>query len=225
MKARGIIARLLVNAAPLATAIVGQADGATVTKYLDQVFSDGSTPPSTSAPWLEVVVSDTGFNTVRIDLICRNLGTGEYISEWYLNLNPALDPANLVFSTPTKTGSFDLIGLNTGTDFHKVDGDGYFDIEVVFDPSSEDGGIHRFTNGDQVSYSVSHTGGVIDSSSFSFLSAPSGLYGPYYSAAHVNATPDGGTGSAWLAAVPEPSATLSLLLGLGVWLGVVRKRD
>lgn len=224
MKARGIIARLLVNAAPLAIAIVGQANGATVTRYLDQIFSDGATPPSTSAPWLEVVVSDTGFNTVRIDLLCQNLGTGEYISEWYLNLNPTLDPANLVFSTPTKTGSFDLIALNTGTDFHKVDGDGYYDIEVVFDSSSEDGGIHRFTNGDQVSYSVSYTGGVIDSSSFSFLSTPSGSYGPYYSAAHVNSTPDGGTGSAWVGAVPEPSAALGVLLGLGVWLGAVRKR-
>jgi hypothetical protein len=220
-----MIARLLVNAAPLAIAIVGQANGATVTKYLDQIFSDGSTPPSTSAPWLEVVVSDTGFNTVRIDLICQNLGTGEYISEWYLNLNPTLDPSNLVFSAPTKTGTFDLTGLNTGADFHKVDGDGYYDIEVLFDSSSEDGGIHRFTIGDQVSYTVSYSGGVIDSSSFSFLSASSESYGPYFSAAHVNSTPDGGTGSGWLAAVPEPSAALSVLLGIGAWLGVVRKRD
>jgi hypothetical protein len=172
-----------------------------------------------------VVVSDTGFNTVRIDLNCQNLGTGEYISEWYLNLNPTLDPSNLVFSAPTKTGTFDLIGLNTGADFHKVDGDGYYDIEVLFDPSSEDGNIHRFTMGDEVSYTVSYTGGVIDSSSFSFLSAPSGLAGPYYTAAHVNSTPDGGTGSAWLAAIPEPSAALSVLLGLGFWLGAVRKRD
>jgi hypothetical protein len=53
-------------------------------------------------------------------------------------------------------------------------------------------------------------------SSFSFLSAPGGGDGPFYSAENVNSTGVDGLESRWIAAVPEPSPALLLLVGAGL---------
>jgi hypothetical protein len=63
---------------------------------------------------------------------------------------------------------------------------------------------------------VSSNTGTIASTSFSFLSAPDVGDGPFFAAAHVNATGIGGLESRWIAAVPEPSAALLALAGAGL---------
>ena len=61
---------------------------------------------------------------------------------------------------------------------------------------------------------MTYTGGTITAASFSYYSNPAGGSGPFHSAAHINATPDGGSGSAWISAIPEPCAGLYGLLTL-----------
>jgi hypothetical protein len=222
MKASTPLTRLFLTAAPLAFALMGHASAATITFQLDQRFSDDVTLPAGAAPWLTLTVTDTTPGTVQIDFIAANLSAGEFVSEWYLNLDQLLDPANLVFSSATKTGTFDVLAVDKGANAFKADADGYYDIRVSFSSSE----ANRFDTTDKLSYSVSYTGGNLSASSFYFQSGNGTdiQYGPFYSAAHVNSTPAGGNGSAWLGAIPEPSSALGALLGFGMWLGFARKR-
>ena len=119
--------------------------------------------------------------------------------------------------------------ISTGVNSFKADGDGYFDVLLSFNTS---GGLPTyFGNGDSLSYLLTYSGiGTMNAASFEFLSLPGGSWGPYYAAAHIQSTPAGGDGSAWLAAtsvtdaaIPEPATAAILTAGLAV-LGLRRKR-
>ncbi|MCK4624794.1 MAG: PEP-CTERM sorting domain-containing protein, partial [Phycisphaerae bacterium] len=156
--------------------------------------------------------------SVILTLTTTNLTGTEFVSEWTFNLDTELAPADLQFSSPTTTGSFDDPVISTGVDNFKADGDGYFDIKIAFAKSG--GTSKRFGAGDAVEYTI--TG--IDSltaHSFDFLSAPGGGdHGPFPTAAHVQGIGETGEYSGWVTA-PEP-ATLSLLALGG--LGILKRR-
>ena len=160
---------------------------------------------------------------VIIEFTATNLTGDEYISEWFLNLDPALDVTQLSFTLQNQTGSFEIPTIGQTTNGFKADGDGFFDIILNFNSTGTATNAQRFTAGDSIRYSVSSTGGTVLASSFSFLSVPSGGDGPFYSAAHVNSTGAGGLESRWIAAVPEPSSALLLIAGAGL-LGRRRRR-
>lgn len=182
------------------------------TLQLDHPFGDPDAPPAGPVPWL-TVTTNAGPNVVLVEFTATNLTGGEYVSEWFLNLDPALDVTQLVFTLQNQTGAFLLPGIGQTTNGFKADGDGLFDIRLTFDSSGSN--EHRFTAGDSLRYSVSGSG--LLASSFLFQSAPDGGEGPFYSAAHVNATGTGGLESRWVAAaVPEPSSALLLLAGAGL---------
>lgn len=222
MKSSKLIESSLAAAIPVLAFIIQTSEAAVY--QLNHPFSDGAVPPAGSLPWLTFTTTDLGANQVQLDFEATNLSGTEYISEWYFNLAPGLDPSQLVFSSPVQVGTFSLpLAIDRATDAYKPDGDGRYDVRLTFDETNS--GLIRFAAGDKLSYTVSYTGGSISAASFDFLSAPEGGSGPFYSAAHVNSTGVGGLGSAYIAAVPEPStAVYGVVAALAVLAGGRHRR-
>ena len=213
----------LVAMAPLFTCL--SATSHAVTLRLDRIYSDTPVPPAAASPWLTVVTTDLGANQVKVDLEAVGLTGSEYASEWYLNLDPALDPTKLSFiSSDPAPANFLLPTIALGINAYKADGDGFYDIRLNFDSSG--GNNHRFTASDKLTYTVTYNGaGVFAGSSLAFLSAPDGGVGPFYAAAHVQSTGGDGLGSVYIAAVPEPStAVYGAIAALTLFAGGRKRR-
>ena len=187
--------------------LVGITSAALVSFDVSVIF-EGPGVPANPAPWLNATFDDGG-TTGTVDLTITALGldgNNEKISGVYLNLDPLLDPTQLAFSSPAKTGSFDDPSIGLGADTHKADGDGYYDILIGFD---NDGPDMAFNGNESVQYEITLTG--ITANSFDFLSSPGGGTGLYKVAVHLlslGATDE----SAW-ATVPEPATMALLALG------------
>jgi hypothetical protein len=195
------------------------------TLELGHIFSDTPVAPDLSGPWLTVATTNLAANQIQVDLTADRLSDPEYISEWYLNLDPALNPGDLSVSASLLSGAFNVpaaASLLVATDAYKADGDGHYDIKVIFD--SSDGTGFRFTDGDSLRLTLTYTGaGSFNESSLVFPSSPDGGTGPFLAAAHINATGLDDTGSVWVAAVPEPSVAMNLLLAVGALLAIRRR--
>jgi hypothetical protein len=199
-------------------------------------FSNGQAPASATTPWEKMSISDNGPGSVIFTLTAPNLTGSENVSEFDFNIDPALsaDLGKLSFTDLVKLGSFDTPTIGQGEDAFKADGDGKYDIQLLFTTGGNTS--KTFTNGDSLQYTISGTG--ISASSFDFLSTPAGGHGPFVTAAHVqNTTGAGSGGSGWVAdntngsisivTVPEPSSVVLLalgFLGLVAW-GRPRLRD
>lgn len=180
-----------------------------VTYDLSVEFS-GASPPGGAAPWLRATFDDGGgAGSVDLRLEAANLTGTEFVFQWTFNLDPLLDPTDLIFSAPTKTGSFDDPVVGLGTDSFMADGDGLFDIRVLF--ANSDGAPTRFGSGDAAEYTITGIAGLT-ASSFDYLSAPAGGQGPFPTAAHVGGIGANGEDSGWIT-VPEPASLALLLLG------------
>jgi hypothetical protein len=195
-----------------------EATGAVVTFQASYEFS-GGTAPTGAPPWLTASFDDHGATgSVTMTLTATNLTGNEFVSGWYLNLSPALNPGDLVFSSPTKIGSFTDPTVGLGADLFKADGDGSYDILLSF--LTSDGLSSRFSAGDSVSYVITGISSLT-ASSFDCLGVEeSGAgYGPFPMAAHVQGIgPDSASG--WVT-VPEPACICLLLLG---GLAAMRRR-
>jgi hypothetical protein len=205
-------------------ALVSVSQAATL--ELGHIFSDTPVAPDLAGPWLTVATTNLGSNQIRVDLTAERLSDPEYVSEWYLNLDPTLDPGGLGISASLLSGAFNVpaaASLLVGANAYKADGDGKYDIKVIFE--SSDGTATRFTDGDSLRLTLTYTGaGTFNESSLIFPSAPDGGTGPFLAAAHINATGLDDSGSAWVAAVPEPSVTMNLLLAGSALLAIRRRR-
>ena len=173
----------------------------------------GATAPVGTAPWL-VATFDDGDTPGSVDLILStpNLSGNEFVSEWNLNLDPVLDATNLIFSAPSKTGSFADPTVSKSTDTFMAGGDGRYDIEFRFATSNQGGGTLRFGAGESAMYTITGIASLT-ASSFDFLSAPMGGNGPFLTAAHVQGIDPNDNQSGWVT-VPEPSALA--ILGLSI---------
>jgi hypothetical protein len=195
------------------------------TLELGHIFSDTPVAPDLSGPWLTVATTNLAANQIQVDLSADRLSDPEFVSEWFLNLDPALNPGDLSISASLLSGAFNVpaaASLLLGANAYKADGDGHYDIKVIFDTS--DGMATRFTDGDTLRLTLTYGGaGSFNESSLIFPSSPDGGTGPFLAAAHINSTGVDDTGSVWVAAVPEPSVSMKLLLA-GVALLATRRR-
>jgi hypothetical protein len=163
------------------------------------------------------VTFDDGGSSGSVDLKITTPGltVNEKIWAIYLNLDPDLDPTQLLFTDLIKTGLFLDPKVSKGIDKFKADGDGYYDILIEFD---QDGADFAYNGGETVEYTVSLTG--LTASSFDFVSAPDGGEGEYNIAAHLQNLGTSGD-SAW-ATTPEPATLFLLAAGAAA---VLRRRS
>ena len=203
-----------------ALAILSTESPAAVLTFEANTEFSGATAPSGTAPWLTATFDDGhSSGSVTMTLLASNLASSEFVTGWYFNLDPVLDPMELVFSDMTKVGNFANPTISLGVDLFKADGDGFFDILIAF--AIGGGKNNRFTDGDSVSFTITGVP-TLTAESFNFMSAPSGSsIGPFPMAAHVQGTGPYGEESGWVT-VPEPM-TLSML-GLGM-LALTRRRE
>ncbi len=183
--------------------------------HFGTVFSGSA--PAAPAPWVDALYQDVTPGTVRLTLSNVGLTGSENVFGTYLNLDPSLNPTSLTFANVGGSGGFDLPTISTGVDAYKADGDGYFDIKLVF---NNDGlsDASRFTAGEYVIYDISGISGL-SAANFAFLSAPDGAPGVFYGAAHIQRVP--GDASGWVGSpVPEPSAQFLFLLAASLWFGL-----
>lgn len=208
------------SAASLVAAVT--AGGAVLTISLDAVMDMSETPPQGGSPWLTLTFTDLGTNSVRADFTATDLTGSEFVSEWFFNLDPALDPTLLTFTPITPvTGAFTLPTIFAGTDAYKANGGGYYDLKLEF--STSGGSPARFTSGDVLSYQLSYGAGIIDATSFNFKDVDGNSI-LNRSAAHVQGIGLDGEDSGWIAELPEPSIALHALLAVGVWVLGCRTR-
>lgn len=137
----------------------------------------------------------------------------EYVTEFLLNLDPALDPAQLAFTLDSQWGQGPAPTIHVGRDEFSADGAGLFDIQLLFPEGGE-----RFDAGESLVFTISGIDSLtIDS--FGFGSEPQGIFGALPTAAHVRGI--GGDRDAWFSTIPEPSAILLGFLGLALLAPVI----
>ena len=217
-------ARRGMRAGWVATAIVSllvpASAQATIIQYTLCMEFSGAVPPEGAAPWLTATFDDGGTpGSVGLALEATNLTDNEFVFQWLFNFDPDLELDNLEFSTPTKTGSFNDPTISTGVNAFKADGDGYFDITVVFDNSG--GADKRFGVADAVAYTITSTE-PITADSFDFFSETGGVHGIYPTAAHVGGIGPADADSGWIS-TPEPASLFVLAFGGLAWLGRRRR--
>jgi VPDSG-CTERM motif len=188
-------------------------------------FSGGATPTGS----LQVDITNAGTDTVQLKITSLLVGT-EFVSDLYLNLDPALTASSLNFGTPTRTGTFGLDPVITTSSPPPLnaDGGGTFDIRFAFDTAPPG---DRFGSGgppaDSLTYTVTGITGL-DETDFNFLSQPpSGGNGFFAAAAHIQGiTPnsEGETSGFVGPTVPDGGSTVMLLGGALACLGALRRR-
>lgn len=193
------------------------ANAATNFFEFNYVFSSGGSLPAPTgpAPWLSVELDDVTPGNVKVTINTSGLQGTEFVSDLYLNLDPAINPTTLSLTKLNQTGSFTDPTISLGENGYKADGDGYYDIDLGFSTSHGS----TFTVGDSITYQISVAG--LDANSFEFGSQMGGGAGTYLAAAHVQSIGADGSSSAWIAPVqtPEPGSVTLLLLAAGLWFG------
>ena len=154
--------------------------------------------------------------TVRLTISNANLTASENVDQFYINLNPAMNPNLLTFASAGSSGGFDAPTINEGVNAFKADGDGLRDVLLNFSTGGTDN--NRFTDNEYLSYNITGISGLT-ANDFSYLSFPAGGHGPFYAAAHVQRIGTGGL-SGWIdptgnmiTPVPEPASAALLLVG------------
>jgi hypothetical protein len=220
--ARGLMARRTSNFAKFAVALVfiatGQAAHADTLVYnLDQYFHPTTNIVSPSP--ITVTFMDLATGGVRMGIQANAALAPHSIMGMYFNLDTALNPTSLVFSSALFS-SVGASSIQTGTNAYKADGDGYFDIKLSY--------ASGFNTPLRSVYDITGPSGL-NVSSFIGMSDPGpghGNSGPFPIAAQ--------TGSGWLTAsfaptttvgaIPEPEVYAMMLAGLALMSFVARRR-
>ena len=232
MNRSGYLLRLLLLAC-LVAAIPAAAD---TLNFLPTSTFSGTAPAGT----LSIAFTDvTGGSCPAVGgcvqmVITSNLGTGENLDPnkaIYLNIDPAESSllGSLTFTLTANTGFAQTASVSQQEDGFKPDGDGLMDLLFTYSPSTK-----AFTNGESQTYLI--TGGTAldpilatDFTSFSSTCGSGCGSGSHLAAIHVQNTPNGGSGSAYVggtpeAQTPEPSALVFVGSGLFGLAALIRKK-
>jgi hypothetical protein len=163
--------------------------------------------PAGPTPWLTATFSDTGPNAVQLTLAAPGLTGAEFVGSWFFNLNPALDPRNLVFSSVGSSGTFAAPVVMAGADAFKPDWDGKYDIFVRFD-SGADASAH-FGGGDSITFNISDPDGL-SAIDFYTPNTPVAGHGALFTAAGIETVGEAVVIDA-LPPVPDGGTTIMLL--------------
>lgn len=171
---------------------------------------------NTPAGSINVTITQSGANSVQLTIVNNTDGD---IDDLYFN--------NILAGTDwgTASGCLQCSAILFGSDAFKADGDGFYDLQVMFPSSGGSHGPDRFAPGDTVIFTVSATG--ITPESFLALSHPGGGAGPFQVAAHVISIDSQDGGSGWISDQPVPEPATLFLLGsslVGVAAHLRRRR-
>ena len=181
---------------------------AAIVTFDNVIEYSGGQQPAGPQPWLRAVFDDGGgTGSVTLTLTALNLVGQEYVNDWYFNLDPALNPANLNFAVQNTTGTFATPTVLKGTNAFSAGGSTDFDIQVDFDNAPP---ANRFGPGDSIQFLITGIPSLM-ANSFNFLSVPGGQ-GPFLNAAKVHGIGPDGLGSGWVT-VPEPASFGATALG------------
>lgn len=152
----------------------------------------GSSIPSLTADF------ENANGGVLLTISGSGLTGGEFASDVYFNLDPAMNAANLVFNQSASTGAFSTPTIQqSSSQSFKADGNGKYNLEFNFGAANGT----AFTSGNSITYLISGISGLT-CNDFAFL--PSGGNGSCYTEACVNS--QGDDKNTWICApVPEPS--------------------
>jgi hypothetical protein len=189
---------------------------------LHDEFSGGQQPTGS----IQVDINTVATNTVQLTISSQLVGT-EFLSDLYLNLNPAYSASNLNFGSPTRTGSFGTDPVVPAPPPLNADGGGTFDIKFAFDtapPADRFDGLL-----DSITYQITGLGLITNlvEADFDYLSQdPSGGHGFFKAAAHIQGVGTNGDGSGFIApnGVPDGGTTVMLLGTALACLGALRQR-
>ena len=154
---------------------------------------------------INITITQSTANSVQFSITNNTDGD---IDDLYFN--------NILASTAwgTASGCTQCSAILFGSDAFKADGDGFYDLQVMFPSSGGSHGPDRFAPGDTVVFTVSATG--ITPESFLAFSAPGGGAGPFQVAAHVISIDSQSGQSGWISDQPVPEPATLLLLGSGL---------
>jgi hypothetical protein len=187
--------------------IAGTAPAASIT-FDSQFEYTGAQPPAGPRPWLRAVFDDNGgTGAVTLTLNGLNLVGDEFVNDWFFNLDPALDPADLNFAVQNTTGTFGTPNVFHRSNAFTTAGNTDFDIQIDFGNGQA---TDRFGAGDSIQFLITGIPSMT-ANSFDFFSTPRGLL-PFLTAAHIEGIGPSAAGSGWVT-VPEPTSLGVVALG------------